>query len=230
MVSAGSQGLRVMPCRLETPDESIPQSGMTVEPTITAPASVSRSTTGELRSGTTGTTPALPAGMGTPARARFSLTVAGTPSSGPRGSPRRQRSVLSRRGDPGRLVGAVPQGVELGLGVVHDGQSGLHHLGGGEAAVGVGGAELGAGEPGDLPRVAQLSLLSRRRTHRVTVITMRRRESHTGPRWEVRARASRSRVRDIPPPAEGPAADGRRRDVHSHWPNRHRGRVCSPSR
>jgi len=95
VVSAGSQGLRLMPCRLETPDESIPQSGMTVDPTITAPASVSRSTTGELRSGRTGTTPALPAGMGTPARARFSLTVAGTPSSGPRASPRRQRSVLS---------------------------------------------------------------------------------------------------------------------------------------
>ena len=96
MVRAGSQGLRVMPCRLETPDESIPQSGITVDPMTTAPASVSRSTTGELRSGTTGTTPALPAGMGTPARARFSLTVTGTPSRGPRGSRCRHRSALSR--------------------------------------------------------------------------------------------------------------------------------------
>ena len=52
MVRVGSHGLRVIPCRLETPDESIPQSGITVDPTITAPASVSRSTTGELRSGT----------------------------------------------------------------------------------------------------------------------------------------------------------------------------------
>ena len=144
VVSAGSQGLRVMPCRLETPDESIPQSGMTVDPTITAPASVSRSTTGELRSGTTGTTPALPAGMGTPARARFSLTVAGTPSSGPAGLTAPPAFGALPRGDPGRLVGAVPQGVELGLGVVHDGQRGLHHLGGGEAAVGVCSGELGA--------------------------------------------------------------------------------------
>ena len=105
-------------------------------------------------------TPALPAGMGTPARARFSLTVAGRRPAVRAGSPRRQRSVLSRRGRPGGLVGAVPQGVELRLGVVHDGQSGLHHLGGGEAAVGVGGAELGSGQPGDLPRVAHSTALA----------------------------------------------------------------------
>ena len=60
VVHSGFHGLRVIPCRLETPEESIPQSGITVEPTMTPPASAMRSTTGELRWGTTGSTPAQP--------------------------------------------------------------------------------------------------------------------------------------------------------------------------
>ena len=92
VVSAGSHGERVMPCSDETPDESIPQSGIVVDPTMTAPASRNRSTTGESRTGTTGVAPAQPPCIATPARARFSLTVTGMPSSGPSGSPCRQRS------------------------------------------------------------------------------------------------------------------------------------------
>ena len=98
VVHAGFHGLRVMPCRLETPDESIPQSGITVEPSTTAPASLVRSVTGASRSGTTGTTPALPAVIGTPARAMFSLIVTGTPSSGARQA--RRRPTVPRSPSP----------------------------------------------------------------------------------------------------------------------------------
>ena len=46
MVRAGSSGDRVIPCREDTPEDSIPQSGITVEPTMIAPASSSRSVMG----------------------------------------------------------------------------------------------------------------------------------------------------------------------------------------
>jgi hypothetical protein len=39
---------------------------------------------------------AVPAGIGSPRVAMFSLMVAGTPSSGPRGSPRSQRASEAR--------------------------------------------------------------------------------------------------------------------------------------
>src|SRR4051794_13534186 len=95
VVQAGFQGLRVMPCRLETPDDSIPQSGMTVDPRTTPPDSRSRAVTGASMSGTTGTTPAVPQGIGTPLRAMFSLRVTGTPSTGPRGTLAAQRCSLA---------------------------------------------------------------------------------------------------------------------------------------
>ncbi len=82
-----------MPDRLDTPDESMPQSGMVVEPTMTAPCSSRRSTTGESRSGITPAVPATPACAGMPARTKFSFTVTGTPSSGPRCSPRSHRAA-----------------------------------------------------------------------------------------------------------------------------------------
>ena len=74
----------------------MPQSGMTVEPMMMPPASSTRSTTGELRVGSTGVTPALPEGIGTPARARFSLTVTGMPSRAPTGWPAAHRRSLAR--------------------------------------------------------------------------------------------------------------------------------------
>src|SRR5699024_5873392 len=72
VVSERSHGLRVMPCRLDTPEDSIPQSGITVDPRTTAPDSSARSVIGALPAGSTGSTPALPDRIGTPARPMFS--------------------------------------------------------------------------------------------------------------------------------------------------------------
>ena len=69
----------------------MPQSGIVVVPTSTAPAAENRSTTGESALGTRGVAPAEPDLNGTPARARFSLTVTGMPSSGPNGIPAAKR-------------------------------------------------------------------------------------------------------------------------------------------
>ena len=74
----------------------MPQSGIVVEPTMTAPDSSTRSVTGASRRGHTGSSPAHPKRIGTPTRARFSLMVTGMPSSGPSGSPRAQRRSLAR--------------------------------------------------------------------------------------------------------------------------------------
>src|SRR3954447_23756420 len=94
-VHAGFQGLRVVGCRLETPDVNKPQSGILVLATTTAPASRSRATTGASAVAGTSSAAAVPSGVGTPALAMFSLTVTGTPSSGPRGRPVRHRSAAA---------------------------------------------------------------------------------------------------------------------------------------
>ncbi len=136
--------LRVMPDRLDTPDESMPQSGMVVEPTMTAPCSSRRSTTGESRSGITPAVPATPACAGMPARTKFSFTVTGTPSSGPRCSPAPTGRPRPRH--PEHLGGVeVGEGVDLG---VAGGDVGEHRLGGihrGELPRRVPGGEGGAG-------------------------------------------------------------------------------------
>ena len=95
MVHVGSQGDLVIPCRLDTPDESIPQSGMTVDPRTIPPAAPTLAATGLSTSGTTCSTAAVPDGMGTPARPMFSLRVRGMPSIGPSGRPASQRTWLA---------------------------------------------------------------------------------------------------------------------------------------
>jgi len=94
---AGFHGLRVRPCRLETPEESIPRSGMTVVPSSTPPASRLRAVAGPSHgSGGASAKAALPDGRGRPATAMFSFTVNGTPSIGPAGSAARHRASLAR--------------------------------------------------------------------------------------------------------------------------------------
>src|ERR1700753_3287078 len=84
---SGFQGLRVVPCRVETPEVSMPKSGIVVLPTSTAPASLSRAATGASRGDGEGVVAADPSGDGTLAVVMFSLIVTGTPSSGLSGSP-----------------------------------------------------------------------------------------------------------------------------------------------
>src|ERR1700722_8993790 len=66
---------------------------MVVLEKITAPASRSRAAGGASASAATSLVVAAPSGTGTPLVAMLSLTVTGTPSGGPIGSPLRQRSV-----------------------------------------------------------------------------------------------------------------------------------------
>ena len=89
---SGFQGLRVVPWRVETPEVSIPKSGIVVLATSTAPASLSRAAAGASRGAGARVVAADPSGLGTPAVAMFSLIVTGTPSSGLSGSPARQRA------------------------------------------------------------------------------------------------------------------------------------------
>jgi len=84
-----------MPCRLETPDDSIPQSGIVVDPSTTAPDSWTRAVTGASAAAGGAWVPATPEGIGMPLRAMFSLSVTGTPSIGPSGSPRAHRVALA---------------------------------------------------------------------------------------------------------------------------------------
>ena len=95
VVRLGSRGERVIPCREDTPEESIPQSGIVVEPRMTAPASSRRSVIGASWSATGISTQAWPLGSGTPRRAMFSLIVTGTPSRSLNGRPSRQRAALA---------------------------------------------------------------------------------------------------------------------------------------
>jgi hypothetical protein len=69
---------------------------MVVFETITAPASFSRAAGGASVAAGRSSTAAVPAGIGSPRVAMFSLIVVGTPSSRPSGSPRRQRASEAR--------------------------------------------------------------------------------------------------------------------------------------
>ena len=96
-VAAGSHGLRVMPVSGLSVTAFQPNSGVVVLPSSTAPASRSRAVAGA--SSASGAAPAvvrLPRSVGQPRVRMMSLIDAGTPSSGPRGSPRGQRASEAR--------------------------------------------------------------------------------------------------------------------------------------
>jgi hypothetical protein len=84
---AGFHGLRVVAFRLETPDDSIPKSGMVVLAKMMAPASLRRAAAGASDSDTVGGVAAVPMRYVSPTVAMFSLTVTGTPSRGLSGRP-----------------------------------------------------------------------------------------------------------------------------------------------
>ncbi|MCY1223456.1 hypothetical protein D3C87_1155310 [compost metagenome] len=69
---------------------------MVVLLTMTAPASFRRAAGGASAAAGMRSTAAVPAGSGSPRVAMFSLIVVGTPSSGPRASPRCQRCSEAR--------------------------------------------------------------------------------------------------------------------------------------
>ena len=89
---SGFHGLRVVPWRVDTPEVSMPKSGIVVLPTRTAPACFRRAAAGASRTAGVRRQAADPRGVGTPAVVMFSLIVTGTPSSGLSGRPARQRS------------------------------------------------------------------------------------------------------------------------------------------
>src|SRR5215204_1512486 len=85
-------GLRVMPCRLERPEASMPKSGIVVLPRRTQPASRSRAVGGASAALGVMSPEAVPTGVGRPLTAMLSLIVIGTPSSALSGAPARQRA------------------------------------------------------------------------------------------------------------------------------------------
>ena len=89
-----SHGLRVIPVSGLSPNAFQPNSGVVVLPRITVPASRSRATPAQSSGQSWSRIDEMRAAQGreTPHQALKSLIVAGTPSSGPIGSPRRQRS------------------------------------------------------------------------------------------------------------------------------------------
>src|SRR5690606_25754018 len=88
------QGLRVIPVSAESVEPRQPNSGVVVLPSNTAPASRSLAVTGaSFSQGPAGSIVREPLRVGQPRASMRSLTVAGTPSSGPIGWWRRQRSV-----------------------------------------------------------------------------------------------------------------------------------------
>lgn len=92
-VRDGSCGLRVTPVSGESVTPFQPYSGVVVLPTRTAPDSRSRATAGASSSQEPdGSTDFEPRRVGWPFSSRMSLTVTGTPSTGPAGFPRRHRS------------------------------------------------------------------------------------------------------------------------------------------
>lgn len=100
-VQAAFHGLRVRPCRLLSVWMRMAMSGRFVRPTGIAPAARMRSTTGA----SSGTTAPERAGgahvVAGPAMSMFSLTVIGTPASGPTAAPaaiRLSRAAASARG------------------------------------------------------------------------------------------------------------------------------------
>src|SRR5215831_14941795 len=94
-VSAGSQGLRVMPDSRLSVRPSIASSGVVVLPMMTAPAARSRSTQMSSRSGTCSRNSRLPQEAGRPPTKRLSFTDTGIPSSGPRRVPVACRAVAA---------------------------------------------------------------------------------------------------------------------------------------
>src|SRR5215831_18622273 len=86
------QGLRVVPCRLESPDDSMPKSGIVVLPNKTQPASRTRAVGGASEALGVMSPAAVPKGAGMPFTAMLSLIVIGTPSSRLSGLRRRHRS------------------------------------------------------------------------------------------------------------------------------------------
>src|SRR6476661_8150409 len=95
-VRSSFQGLRVIPLRGESPSPFQPNSGMQVLPRNTAPASRSRATAGASSSAGALDVRAEPLNQVQPFTAMLSFTVAGTPSSGPHGSPAAQRASEAR--------------------------------------------------------------------------------------------------------------------------------------
>ena len=95
-VRVGSHGLRVMPVSSELVSPLQPNSGVVVLPIRTAPASRSRAVAGASTSQAwSGSTVRLPRRVGQPRVRMRSLIEVGTPSSGPTGSPCRQRTSLA---------------------------------------------------------------------------------------------------------------------------------------
>ena len=95
-VRLGSHGLRVMPVSSELVSPLHPNSGVVVLPMSTAPASRRRAVAGASTShGWSGSTVRLPRRVGQPRVRMRSLIDVGTPSSGPTGSPRCQRTSLA---------------------------------------------------------------------------------------------------------------------------------------
>ena len=110
----GSHGLRVMPVSDELVSPLQPNSGVVVLPTSTAPASRSRAVAGASTShGWSGSTVWLPRRVGQPRVRIRSLIDVGTPSSGPIGSPRRQRASLAVADSMAVVVGDEAERVEL---------------------------------------------------------------------------------------------------------------------
>lgn len=91
-----SQGLRDRWWKVETPDESMPYSGIVVLLKMTAPAARRRAAAGASSAAGMSSVAAVPCGTGVPRVAMFSLMVIGTPSSAPTGSLRSQRRSDSR--------------------------------------------------------------------------------------------------------------------------------------
>ena len=95
-VLAVFQGLRVIPVSGELVSPLQPNSGVVVLPNSTAPASRNRAVAGASMSHAwLGSTVRLPRRVGQPFASTKSLTDVGTPSKGPHGAPRCQRSVLA---------------------------------------------------------------------------------------------------------------------------------------
>ena len=95
-VFVGSHGLRVIPVSAELVSPLQPNSGVVVLPMSTAPASRRRAVAGVSTShGWSGSTVRLPRRVGQPLVRMRSLIDAGTPSSGPIGSPRSHRASLA---------------------------------------------------------------------------------------------------------------------------------------
>jgi len=95
-VRARFQGLRLTPVSGELVSPLQPNSGVVVLPSSTAPASRRRAAAGaSVSQGWSGSTVRDPRRVGQPRVRIRSLIDTGTPSSGPAGSARRQRSVLA---------------------------------------------------------------------------------------------------------------------------------------